>query len=141
MWYQETWSGEWWLVNLPKNRICFLHLKTNKNKTLFNISIIWSNEDSYIFNIFCILLKYICLTAIFLYFFILMHFICFQAGTGSITKLLISVFRIRFILIWIRILFQIWPKIGKISTFFFYKKCISPEYDLFCYLWSKYLCK
>ena len=23
--------------------------------------------------------------------------------------------------------------------FFFYKKCISQKYDLFCYLWGKYL--
>ena len=51
-----------------------------------------------------------------------------------------AVLRIRFILIWIRI--QIRPKIGKISTFvilFLYEKYISPKYDLFCYLWGRYL--
>ena len=53
------------------------------------------------------------------------------------------VFRIRFILI--RILLQIRPinnreNIKKIY-FFFYKKYISPKYDLFCYLWGKYLCQ
>ena len=56
------------------------------------------------------------------------------------------VFRIRFILIWvrIRILLQIRPKIGKLSTFvllFFYKKNISLKYDLFCYLLGNYLCQ
>ena len=33
---------------------------------------------------------------------------------------------------------QIRPEIGKISTFFSIK-FISPKYDLFSYLWSKYL--
>ena len=53
-----------------------------------------------------------------------------------------AVLRIHFILIWIRILLQIRPKIEKISTFvllfFSYKKNISPKYVLFCYLWGKY---
>ena len=43
-----------------------------------------------------------------------------------------AVFRIRFILIWIR------PKIEKIPTFF-YQKYISPKNELFCYLKGKYL--
>ena len=64
--------------------------------------------------------------------------------------------QIRFILIWIRILGSVsWNngsgsescsksdlKSGKyqlLFDFFYYKKYISPKYDLFCYLWGKYL--
>ena len=64
--------------------------------------------------------------------------------TAKHLQFVLAVLRIRFILIRIRILLQIRPKIEKISTFvplFLNKKYISPKYDLFCYLWGKYLCQ
>ena len=53
------------------------------------------------------------------------------------------VLRIRFILIWIRTLLRIRPKIEKIPTFVllsFYKKYSSQKNYVFWCLWGKYLC-